>query len=131
MRKESCMNGWNSEITTLRFNKFLLDNWKGKTPGELASIWNKENSRYRTNSVSVVHSLNSLKIKIPTEEIQGIKRLREKESILKKGEEHASSKDLFEKIKAERIKLMMSRVEKNRDLWTGMETEESRQLSKS
>ena len=35
------MNGWNSEITTLRFNKFLLDNWRGKTPGELASIWNK------------------------------------------------------------------------------------------
>jgi hypothetical protein len=55
--------------------------------------------------------------------------LREKESVLKKGKEHTSSKDLFEKIKAERIKLMMSRVEKNRDLWTGMETEESGKLS--
>jgi hypothetical protein len=119
------MNGWNSEITTLRFNKFLLDNWRGKTPGELASIWNKENSRYRTNSVCVVHSLNRLKIKIPTDEIQGIKRLREKESAIKKGKRYTSSKDLFEQIKAERIKLMMVRVEKNRDLWTGMEAEES------
>ena len=125
------MNKWNSEITSLRFNKFLLDNWRGKTPGELASIWNKENSRYTTNSVCVVHALNTLKIKIPTEEIQSIKSLRERESVLKKGKDYISSKDLFEKIKAERIKLMMSRVEKNRDLWTGMETEESSQLSVS
>lgn len=112
---------WNSEITTLRFNKFLLDNWQGRTPGELASIWNKENARYKISSVCVVHSLHSLNIKIPTDEIHCIKNLRKKEAVLKKGKKYITSKDLFEKIKAERIKLMISRVEKNRDLWTGLE----------
>ena len=113
------MDNWNSDLATHRFEKFLLDNWRGKSPGELASVWNRENARHQTNSVLVVHSLSELKIKISTDEIQNINSLRKKEDSIKQSGKRTKSFDV--EIKTERIRLMMARVEKHRDLWTGSE----------
>lgn len=114
-----------SSLQLLRLDKFLVDNWLGQTPGELSKIWNKANTKHKTNSVFVVQRLNKLKIKISTDEIQNIHNLRILEERLS-NKEYCSSKDFAEKIKSERMKLMMSRIENKRDLWSGLETEESK-----
>jgi len=114
-----------SSLQLLRLDKFLVEYWLGQTPGELSKIWNKANTKHKTNSVFVVQRLNKLKIKISTDEIQNIHNLRILEERLS-NKEYCSSKDFVEKIKSERMKLMMSRIENKRDLWSGLETEESK-----
>lgn len=105
-----------------KFKRFLLDNWRGKTPEDLADIWNVENAKYQTNVLRVVNYLTKLNIKIPYGEVQKIKNLRRKEQELNLSNK-ASAADLLERIRHERIKLMQDRVAKNRDIWTGLPSE--------
>lgn len=105
----------------LKFNNFLLENWKGKIPEELAAIWSKENSLYPVNSKRVSRQLQILNIKISSYEVIKIKNLRKKEQLIianSKGKE--SIHTINERIRRERVKLMKSRFEKNVDIWTGL-----------
>jgi hypothetical protein len=111
-----------------KFKKFLLNNWKGKTPEDLAEIWNKENAKYQTNVMRVVSYLTKLNIKIPYGEVQRIKNLRRKEIELNLSNK-ASANDLLEKIRLERIKIMQERIKKNRDIFTGMPLDFDPQLA--
>jgi len=127
IQKKICSLGLSKKITIRKFpeeirnkfKKFLLENWKGKTPEDLAGIWNVENAKYQTNVMRVVSYLTKLNIKIPYGEVQRIKNLRRKEVELNKNNK-ASAADLLEKIRMERIKLMQERIKKNRDIFTGL-----------
>lgn len=102
-----------------RFKSFLSQNWRGNTPQDLSEIWNKENSRFTCDAIKVTATLSVLGLRIPDCEIEAINKLREKEHQIIK-ENTSNSSCLAEKIKFERIKLMQERIEKNRDIWTGM-----------
>jgi len=112
------------EAIKLKFRKFLTDNWKGKTPEDLMILWNKENALYQTNKKRVVFYLTKLKIKISYGEVQKINNLRKKEKEIVSFNKD-SAKNLEEKLRLERIKLIKSRMEKGKDIWTGIESEEA------
>lgn len=99
--------------------KFLLENWEGKTPDELAHAWNVENHSFQTNTRRIIDYLTSLKIKIPYGEVYRIKVLRKKEQEIILSNKN-SPNDILDKIRRERIKIMCDRIEKNRDMWTGL-----------
>lgn len=111
------------EETKLKFKKFLLQNWKGKTPQDLLEIWNKENHATPANLHKVISYLTMLKIKISCYEVQKINNLRKKEMQLNL-ENKGSAEKLLEKIKLERIRLMQERIAENKDIWTGIELQE-------
>jgi hypothetical protein len=101
-----------------KFSNFLLNNWEGKIPDDLVEIWNKENAKYPTNKRKVISYLIKLKIKIPYGEVQRIKNVRKKIEII-----HSSvdtSSNTLEKIRLERAKMMRKRIERGRDIWTGI-----------
>jgi len=98
-----------------KFENFLVRNWEGKTPEDLVELWDKENTKYPTNKRKVCFYLTRLKIKIPYWEVQKINRLKKKELQIK----ITPSKNAIEQIRIERVKMMRSRIEKNRDLWNG------------
>ena len=98
-----------------KFENFLVRNWEGRTPADLVEIWDKENARYPTNRRKVCSYLTRLNIKIPYWEVQKINNLRKKERQIK----IAPSGNVIEKIRAERVKMMQGRFDKNRDLWNG------------
>jgi hypothetical protein len=106
-----------------RFKSFLLSNWAGKTPKDLMLLWNKANAKFSVNNRRVISNLVKLKIKISNVEVKRINGLRKREQeIISKNV--ASSSDLLEKIRRERIKLMRIRLEGNKDIWTGLESPE-------
>lgn len=111
------------EETKLKFKKFLLQNWRGKTPQDLLEIWNKENHSTPANLCKVISYLTNLKVKISCYEVQKINNLRKKEIKLNL-ENKGSSEKLLEKIKFERIRLMQERIAENKDIWTGIELQE-------
>lgn len=127
IQKKLCRLGLVKKIQILKFpedvrnkfKKFLLNNWKGKTPEDLAEVWNVENAKYQTNVLRVINYLTRLNIKIPYGEVQRIKNLRRKEIELNRSNKAAAA-DLLEKIRFERIKVMQERLKKNRDIFTGM-----------
>lgn len=98
--------------------KFLLENWEGKTPEELTNIWNIENHVWRANKNRIISYLMDLKIKIPYGEVHRMNSLRKKEQKLSFS--GGSSSDVLERVRSERVKLMSERLEKNRDIWTGL-----------
>jgi ribosomal protein S12 len=111
------------DITRLKFKKFLLENWQGKTPLDLLEIWNKENHKTPANLSKVINYLNNLKIKISCYEVQKINNLRKKEKQLNL-ENKGSPEKLIEKIRLERIKLMQERIAENKDMWSGIDLHE-------
>lgn len=107
----------------LRLKKFLQDNWAGKTSEELAEMWTRINFRYPVGDKKVSALLKELGIKISCYEAQKIKSIKKRESqIMTLKNLHSTT--ISEKIRAERIRLMRSRFEKRRDIWTGLESEE-------
>ena len=106
-----------SKETRDSFKKFLLDNWQGKTPEDLAALWNEKN-KIKVKKTKVVYHLTRLKIKIPYGEVARIKLLRKKENDLK--ESILSPKDLTESLRLTRADIMRRRIAQNRDLWTGL-----------
>jgi hypothetical protein len=102
--------------------KFLLENYKGKTPDDLVSIWN-EKPYFKVNRSKVLYHLCILKIKIPYGEVAKINNLRKKEqSII--NSPHRSQKELEESIRLARVEFMRQRFSEGRDIWTGVSNEE-------
>lgn len=97
------------------FNQFLQENWQRNTPNDLVALWNKSNGR-KVNERKVVVYLKKLGLKIPRDEVIKI-------TLLKKHEKKAKEAGDFDSIKARRMRIMEERVEKNRDIWTGMPQE--------
>ena len=107
----------------LRIKKFLKENWVGKTSDELAEMWSCKNFRYPVGGKKVSALLRELGIKISCYEVQKMKSLRKRESqIMTLKDLHSTT--MAEKIRAERSRLMRSRFEKRRDIWSGLESEE-------
>lgn len=132
IQKKICRLGYAKKLKIFKFPKhikhkfenFLLNNWQNKTPQDLCDIWNVENALYQTKKSRVVSYLHKLNIKIPYSEVQKINNLRKKEKILNLSNKN-SIFNFDEKIKFERIKIMRTRIEKNRDLWTGLTSNEN------
>lgn len=108
-----------------RFKSFLLNNWPGKTPQELADLWSQENYRYPANKRRVIHYLEKLQIKIPYGEVSRINYLRKKEEAIKKEMANMGAVFIAEKIRVERIKVMRKRLQNSKDIWTGMKIDSS------
>ena len=100
-----------------------MDNWKGNIPEDIAEKWNVENPRHPVNKAKVAKNLLRLGIKISCYEVQRISNLKRKESEMM-ASNTANPSSLMEKIRAERVRLMRSRIERNKDIWTGLDTEE-------
>lgn len=104
-----------------RFRNFLKEKWEGKIPEDLVEMWNRENAKYPTNTRKVISYLTRIGLKIPYGEVQRIKNLRKKiEEITRSGGTSAST---LERIRLERSKVMMKRIKKSRDIWTGLPIE--------
>jgi len=111
-----------TEDEKLILRKFLVENYKGRTPDDLVSIWN-EKPYFKVNRSKVLYYLNDLKIKIPYYEVAKINNLRKKESLIKSNS-HRNQKDLEESIRLARVDFMRQRFSSGRDIWTGIEDEE-------
>lgn len=126
IQKQMCRLGLANKLKVFKFPKeirqnfanFLTDNWEGKIPEDLVEIWNKENARFPTNKRKVVSYLSRLKLKIPYGEVQKIKNLRRKLEKIHNSVD--TSTNTLEKIRQERVIMMRKRIEKGRDIWTGM-----------
>jgi hypothetical protein len=99
--------------------KFLIKNWAGKTPDELMEMWNSRSEHKVTRSM-VVLRLNQLGLKVSISETRSMNSLRAKELEILSGNKD-SVKVMEERIRANRVKLMISRMGKNKDIFTGME----------
>ena len=106
-----------------KFKMFLRNNWVGSTPEELAFAWNIQSFKYQADATKVSSVLHEMGIGVSCGEFDKIRDLRLRES------EIISSNNpmVIEKIKAERVKLMRSRLEDHKDIWTGLDSEEEAQ----
>lgn len=101
-----------------KFRNFLKEKWEGKVPDDLVEIWNRENAKHPTNRRKVISYLTKLGLKIPYGEVQRIKKLRTKvEEIARSG---GPSGETLERIRMKRVEMMTKRIEKGRDIWTGL-----------
>ena len=100
---------------------FLKENWK-KSPDELVILWNSKN-KTKINKNKVIYHLRQLNLKISLVELNKNKKLIKIEDKIKKMS-FSSSKQLEEKIRLERKKIMMERLEKRLDIWTGLKINE-------
>ena len=108
-----------TEMEKLIFEKFLRENWRQKTPTDLVALWNQDQGRNgrRVNEKKVVLYLKRLNLKIPRDEVMKITLLRKQE------QEWLQNKDI-DAIRLRRARIMRERVEKGRDIWTGLPKDE-------
>jgi hypothetical protein len=106
-----------SAETRLRLRRFLEQNWEGKTPKDLAELWN-QSQNHKIDGKNVARHLARMELKIPYGEVQRINKLRKKEAIIRL--QSLPSKQLDEALRTARVRVMARRVQKNRDIWTGM-----------
>lgn len=108
----------------LFFEKFLRDNWHQKTPTDLVTLWNQDQGRNgrKVNERKVIVYLKRLDLKIPRDEVI-------KMTLLKKQEQEWLKDRNFDAIKSRRARIMRERLEKGRDMWTGMPNGESNLLN--
>jgi hypothetical protein len=104
------------------FKDFLVNNWKGRTPDELLSLWNKKNE-IKVNKNKIVYHLTALKIKLPYGEVAKIKNMKKKEEIIK-SKIYTSAKKMEEEIRMNRAKIMSERFLAGKNIWTGLKTDE-------
>jgi len=104
-----------NHVEVLVFEKFLRENWRQKTPTELADLWNADQGRNgrKVNDHKVVLYLKRLGLKIPKDEVMKI-------TLLKKQEQEWLKDRNIDAIKERRVRIMRERLEKGRDIWTGM-----------
>lgn len=109
-----------TEIEVLVFEKFLKENWRQKTPTELVILWNQDQGRNGriVNERKVIVYLKRLGLKIPKDEIMRM-------TLLKKQEQLWLKDNNLEAIRLRRVNIMRERIEKGRDMWTGMPNGES------
>jgi len=100
------------------FRDFLRKNWEGKTPQDLADLWNSRPTRPRTNKSRVISYLYDLGIKIHYGEVQSINSLRRKEQTIRTAAR--SAKELDDMLRKARAEFMSRRIRIGRDIWTGM-----------
>lgn len=103
-----------------RFKSFIRQNWIGKTPEELLEVWNKSNAKFPATKKKITQCLNDMGFKISKEEVNNIKKLRVKEKKIMNNSAPTSNV-MLEKLRMERVKLMRSRVENERDIWSGLD----------
>lgn len=102
-----------------RLKEFLKANWVGKTPAELAEMWSKQYPTRAINAKRAAAYLRRLDIKVCYGEVQRIRNQHKREArILKKNDMPLDKK--IEQIRLSRAKFMRGRLERNRDIWTGM-----------
>jgi hypothetical protein len=99
------------------FRRFLEDNWEGKTPQELADLWNHTHPVPKTNKRRVMSYLTALGLKIHYGEVQSINKMRKREEEIKR--KATSPAELMELLKASRAIVMSRRLSLGRDIWTG------------
>lgn len=97
---------------------FLRNNWEGKTPQDLAELWNQTHPAAQTNKRRVISYLMALGLKIHYGEVQSINGMRRREEKIRA--KAKSPNELMELIRASRLVVMTRRMELGRDLWTGM-----------
>lgn len=103
-----------------KLKMFLGNNWVGNTPEELACAWNTQ-SVYCVDEEEIRDVLGSMGLLVSELEIERITILKRKElEIMLSG-----SVSIMEKIRAERVELIKSRLEEMKDIWTGLESEEA------
>lgn len=104
------------------FKRFLQAHYEGKTPEDLARLWNAQYPRLPVDKKKVVRYLSNLRIKIPYGEVQRINKQRKREAkVHAKAEAERTSPDqLIDDIKRSRIEMMAKRVEKGRDVFNGL-----------
>lgn len=109
-----------TEMEVLVFEKFLKENWQQKTPTDLVVLWNQDQGRNgrKVNERKVVVYLKRLGLKIPRDEVIKITLLKKQE------QEWLKDKDV-DAIRLRRARIMRERIEKGRDMWTGMPNGES------
>jgi hypothetical protein len=100
------------------FRRFLRQNWEGKTPQELADLWNQTHPVPSTNKRKVVSYLTALGLKIHYGEVQSINGMRRREERIKATA--TSPAELAELLKASRSIVMSRRLRLGRDLWNGL-----------
>lgn len=100
------------------FRNFLKKNWEGKTPQDLAELWNQTHPAAQTNKRRVISYLTALGLKIHYGEVQSINSQRRKEDEIRA--KAKSPNELMDLIRASRLVVMTRRMELGRDLWTGM-----------
>jgi len=103
--------------TRLQLIRFLEQNWKGKTPKDLAELWNRGRNQ-KIDQKNVARLLAKIELKIPYGEVQRINKLRKKEALIRL--QPLPPKQLDEALRTARVRTMARRVQKNRDIWTGM-----------
>ena len=100
------------------FRRFLQGNWEGKTPQDLADLWNQTHPAPQTNKRRVISYLTQLGLKIHYGEVQSINKMRERDERIRATATSAS--ELAELLKASRSVVMERRLRLGRDLWTGL-----------
>lgn len=100
------------------FRAFLKNNWEGKTPQDLAELWNRTHPAPQTNKRRVISYLYQLGLKIHYGEVQSINSARRREEKIKAIAK--SPNELAELLKASRSIVMKRRIRLGRDLWTGL-----------
>lgn len=112
-----------TRMEVLIFEKFLKENWQQKTPTELVALWNADQGRNgrKVNERKVIVYLKRLGLKIPRDEVIKI-------TLLKKQEKQWLKDKNIDAIKLRRARIMRERIEKGRDMWTGMPNGESDML---
>lgn len=105
------------------FRRFLKGNWEGRTPQELADLWNQTHPVPQTNKRRVISYLTALGLKIHYGEVQSINKMRRREESIKASA--TSPFELAELLKASRAIVMRRRMRLGRDIWTGMPLSEN------
>lgn len=113
-----------SKDQILLLEKFLINNWIGKTPLELMNIWNSS-SKTKLNKSKILYHLNKLKIKISYKEVANINKIRKIEKQVKENMKFANSKNMEEKLRNFKVQIMIKRLEQNKDIWSGLKFQEN------
>lgn len=107
-----------------RLKQFLMNSWQGKTPADLAELWNKMYPMRAVSEKRIVAYLQRLKIKIPAKEVLRINNQRKREKKIWEKHFGDTPEKVMERVRLSRAKFMQSRLERGRDLWTGMDLPE-------
>jgi hypothetical protein len=113
-----------SKTDIIKLKKFLIKNWKEKTVHQLVEIWNNNNMP-PINKNKIIYHLNSLGLKISHSEVKIIDKLNKEEKIIREETSHKSAKLMEEMIRSKRVEVMRRRAELNKDIWSGVNVQDS------
>lgn len=124
--KKININNVLSKTNLIKFKKFLIQNYVGKTPNQLCEIWNQNNQEKVSRKKTVYH-LSKLEIKVPYSEVIRMNIQKEKEEKIKKT--HCKSTKLInQKIRESRVEIMKKRFAQGKDIWSGLPLSEQEKI---